>query len=145
MDFWAKILLFRTNHFKNSPTKLILRYMCMYYLVCAYTFLIINGKLIEACSLRKKVLKSGWVNCTSTFLYNNPHNIQYCFELMCFTYWIVFHLESSFCVRPIRLKLNQDLIAWRDMAGRNWITTILSHHGWCMYLNHRHKWSRIIA
>ena len=29
--------------------------------------------------------------------------------------------------------MNQDLIAWRDMAGRNWITTILSHYGWCTW------------
>ena len=63
---------------------------------------------------------------TPTILYNNPHYIQCCFELMCVTYWIVFHLESSFCYRPIRLKFNQDLIAWRDMAGRNWIK-IFSH------------------
>ena len=50
---------------------------------------------------------------------------------------IVFHLKSSSCYTPIRLKMNQDLIAWRDMAGRNWITTILSHQGWC-------TWSTII-
>ena len=79
------------------------------------------------------MLKSGWVNSTPTFLYNNPHNIQYCFELMCFTYWIVFHLESSSCHVIIRLKLNQDLIAWWHMAGRNWSITILSHHGWCTW------------
>ena len=86
---------------------------------------------------KEKVLGSGQVNSTPTFLYNNPHNIQCCFELMCFTYWMVFHFESNFCCFSIRLKLNQDLIAWRDMAGRNWITTILSHHGWC-------TWSTVI-
>ena len=53
------------------------------------------------------------------------------------TYWIVFHFESSISFTIIRLKMNQDLIAWRDMAGRNWITTILSNHGWC-------TWSTII-
>ena len=49
------------------------------------------------------------------------------------TCWIVFHLESSISYTPIRLKMNQDLIAWRNMAGRNWITTILSHHEWCTW------------
>ena len=49
------------------------------------------------------------------------------------TYWIVFHLESTKIFTRIRLKMNQDLIAWRDMAGRNWITTILSNHGWCTW------------
>ena len=49
------------------------------------------------------------------------------------TYWIVLHLESTISSTPIRLKFNQDLIAWRNMAGRNWITTILSHHGWCTW------------
>ena len=52
---------------------------------------------------------------------------------MCFTYWIVLHFKSSSHSYLIRMKLNQDLIAWRDMAGRNWITTILSHHGWCTW------------
>ena len=50
----------------------------------------------------------------------------------CVTSRIVFHFESSYCISTIRLKMNQDLIAWRDMAGRNWITTILSHNGWCI-------------
>ena len=53
------------------------------------------------------------------------------------TYWIVFHLESTKIFNRIRLKMNQDLIAWRDMDGRNWITTIFSNHGWC-------TWSTII-
>ena len=51
----------------------------------------------------------------------------------CATCWIVFHFESSPCLTPIRFKLNQDLIAWWDMAGRNWIATILSNHGWCTW------------
>ena len=53
-------------------------------------------------------------------------------KLVCLlTSWMVFHLEPTFCITIIRLKMNQDLIAWRDKVGRNWITTILSHHGWC--------------
>ena len=55
----------------------------------------------------------------------------------CVTCWIVLHFKSSSYSIHIRMKLNQDLIAWRDMAWRNWITTILSHHGWC-------TWSTII-
>ena len=50
------------------------------------------------------------------------------------TYWIVFHLESTKIFNRIRLKMNQDLIAWRDMDGRNWITTIFSHHEWCTWI-----------
>ena len=47
------------------------------------------------------------------------------------TLWIVFHFKSRCCCRPVRMKMNKDLIAWRDLAWRNWRTTILSHHGWC--------------
>ena len=50
------------------------------------------------------------------------------------TCWIVFHLESSCCIITIRLKTNPDLIAWRDMTGRNWIITILSYYGWCTWI-----------
>ena len=50
------------------------------------------------------------------------------------TYWMVFHFESSSCQIPIRLKMKQDLNAWWDMAGRNWITTIFSHHEWCTWI-----------
>ena len=51
----------------------------------------------------------------------------------CFTCWNVFHLESTISSTPIRFKLNQDLTAWWDMTGRNWIATILSHHWWCTW------------
>ena len=111
----------------------------MYYLICAneayvtkYTLLL---KKVNWSTDIKKTKKcwSGRVNSTPLFLYNNPHIIQCYFELMCFTYWIVFHLESSSCHVIIRLKLNQDLIAWWHMAGRNWSITILSHHGWCTW------------
>ena len=55
----------------------------------------------------------------------------------CVTCWIVLHFKSSSYSIHIRMKLNQDLIAWRDMAWRNWITTIHSNDGWC-------SWSTVI-
>ena len=115
----------------------------MYILICAneayvtkYTLLL---KKVNWSTDIKKTKKcwSGRVNSTPLFLYNNAPIIQCCFELMCFTYWIVFHFESSFCCTPIRMKMNEDLIAWWDMAGRNWVTAIHSHHGWC-------TWSSVI-
>ena len=100
-----------------------------------YTYIIIKKMLIEACTLRKKKKcydRARWIDLPYFSII-----ILMIFSIVlnwCVTCWIVFHLESSFCYRPIRLKLNQDLIAWRDMAGRNWITTILSHHRWCTWI-----------
>ena len=48
-------------------------------------------------------------------------------------YWMVFYLEPSISYTQIRLKMNQDLIAWWDKAGRSWMTTIFSQHGWCTW------------
>ena len=75
---------------------------------------------------------------TAAILYNNPHNIQCCFLNWCVTWWIVFQFESSPSPDPIRMKINQNLIAWWDMAWRNWVTAILSHHGhptWSSVIN----------
>ena len=112
----------------------------MYYLICAneayvtkYTLLLKKVNWSRYIKRTKKCW-SGRVNSTPIFLYNNPHVIQCCFELMCFTYWIVFHFESSFCSITIRMKLNQDLIVWWDSAVRNWITAILSQHIWCTWI-----------
>ena len=52
----------------------------------------------------------------------------------CVTCLCIFHFETIIiAIVIVSFKMNQDLIAWRDMAGRNWITTILSHHGWCTW------------
>ena len=56
----------------------------------------------------------------------------------CVTCLCIFHFETIIiAIVIVSFKMNQDLIAWRDMAGRNWITTIKAHHGWC-------TWSTII-
>ena len=53
----------------------------------------------------------------------------------CVTCLFIFHFETIIiAIEIVSFKMNQDLIAWRDMAGRNWITTILSHHGWCTWI-----------
>ena len=53
----------------------------------------------------------------------------------CVTCLCIFHFETIIiAIVIVSFKMNQDLIAWRDMAGRNWITTILSHHGWCTWI-----------
>ena len=53
----------------------------------------------------------------------------------CDTCLCIFHFETIIiAIVMVSFKMNQDLIAWRDMAGRNWITTILSHHGWCTWI-----------
>ena len=44
------------------------------------------------------------------------------------------HFESSSCHKIlVWMKMNEYLITWRDVAGRNWITTILSYQGWCTW------------
>ena len=100
--------------------------------LCDYTLLLkkVNWSMYIK---KKKKCWSGQVNSAPIFFYNNPHNIQCCFELMCFTYWIVFHFEPISIGERCWFKMNHYFVAWRYMAWWNWSTTILSHHGWCTW------------
>ena len=73
-------------------------------------------------------------------LYNNPHNIQCCFELLCYLmdcipFWIQYKLHNNQFEnesRPHCLKRH----GWEEWNHHN------TFPSWMIYLNHHHKWSR---
>ena len=104
-------------------------------LVVTHFFLFFCRSILKILKMQKKYIFR-WIKYDFFFFFfffSNLKNIKFVF----FSYLLLLHFKSSSHSCLIRMKLNQDLIAWRDMAGRNWITTILSHHGWC-------TWSTII-
>ena len=50
------------------------------------------------------------------------------------TWYIIFQFESCSSVIVIRMKMNEELVAWRDLGRWQWITTIwISQYGWCIW------------
>ena len=77
---------------------------------------------------------------TPTILYNNPHNIQCCFELMCYLLdGILFWIQLLFDSRQIESESRPHCLkrhGWEELNHQN------TFPSWVMYLNHHHKWSR---
>ena len=119
-------------------------YICMYYLSCAKKLIWLNivmkKILIEAYSEKEKVLRLGQVNSTPIFLYNNPHNIQCCFELMCYLLdCIPFWIHHKLHCHQIENESKPHCLKRHGWVELNYHNTFRS---WVMYLNHHHKWSR---
>ena len=81
-----------------------------------------NDNHLLAWSVEKKIFEK---NCR-IFLAN--------FESVCLTCCIIFQFESSCSPRFIRMKMKEELVAGRDLARWQGITTIwISQHGWCIW------------
>ena len=64
----------------------------------------------------------------------HKNNCRFVYFVWILTCCIIFQFEASASELKIRMKMNEEVVAWRDLARWQRITTIwICQHGWCIW------------